>query len=360
VETEDIIKSKDFINLLKGYGNIYLNYNNHIEKINHGASKKNIIKIITYKELLMELSTFENKSINYFVEHGLDKNINKNANITLIITNNRNKTKLESYDFSYKDENKNIGIDIPYYHKDVPDGFSVFCTDEEFQLVINHVNRRESRTKNKRKEKKKEEKMISEPEPSKKNFICQLCRSRFDNYIEHIISEAHIRNIKKHKNSFNKLSLTFKRIVNNNLNIISNSSSNLSSGIKTTFSKSISNEIGSIFEFSPEDIKRINNKQSYNLRAKKSPSFDKNNYNCFNYFLSTSKNNNIKIIKNENDASSPQQQVSSTTSSNFRNILTIFDDISEINMKKSNKRKRNDDDEYIYNELNLKNKKIKI
>ena len=114
------------------------------------------------------MSTFDNKSINYFIEHGLDKNINKNANITLIITNNRNKTKLESYDFSYKDENKKICIDIPYYHKDVPDGFSVFCTDEEFQLVINHVNRWESKIKIKRKEKKKEENIISEPEPSKK------------------------------------------------------------------------------------------------------------------------------------------------------------------------------------------------
>ena len=109
----------------------------------------------------MELSTFENKSINYFIEHGLDKNINKNANITLIITNNRNKTKLESYDFSYKDENKNLCIDIPYYHKDVPDGFSVFCTNEEYQLVINHINRRESKIKKlKIKEKKKRKKKI--------------------------------------------------------------------------------------------------------------------------------------------------------------------------------------------------------
>ena len=100
------------------------------------------------------------------------------------------------------------------------------------------------------------------------------------------------------------------------------------------------------------------------MREKKSPSFGKNKYNYFNYFLSTSKNNKIKIIKNENDASSPQQQISSTTSSNFKNILTIFDDISEINknfsVKKLNKRKRNDEDNFIYNELNLKNKRIKI
>ena len=297
MKTEDIIKSKEFLNILKGYGNIYLNYNNHIETINNGTINKNIIKIITYKELLIELSTFDNKSINYFIEHGLNKNINKNTNITLIITNNRNETKLESYYFSYKDENKKICIDIPYYHNDVPDGFSVFCTDEEFQLVINHVNRRESKIKIKRKEKNKEENIISEPEPFKKNFICQLCRSRFDNYRVHIISDTHIKNIKKHKNSFNKLSLTFKRIFNNNFKISKeiSTTSNYSSEIKSTSSKFLLNDIGSIFEFSPDGVKRINNKQNYNLKEKKSASFGKNKSNCFNYFPTTSKNNNFKI-----------------------------------------------------------------
>ena len=350
--------------MIKTFGDIYLNYNNHIEKISHGSSKKNLIKIITYKELLLELSTFKNKSINYFVEQGLDKNINQKANITLIITTNRNKTKLESYDFSYKDENKNICVDIPYYHNNVPDGFSVFCTDEEFELVMNHVNRRNS--KSKIKEKKKEENINSEPEPSKKNFICQLCRSRFDNYKEHIISDTHGKNIKKHKNSFNKLSLTFKRIVSDNFNITKDNNSSTNSNSKS-FSNSLSNnDIINFFEFSPENIKKINNKQNYNLRVKKSPSFrkDSNNNNCFNYFMSSNKNNNIKIIKNENDVSSPQQQVSSTASSTFKNVLTLFDDISETNknssVKKMSKRKRNEEDDLIYDRLNLRNKRAKI
>ena len=50
----------------------------------------------------------------------------------------RNKTKLESHDFSYKDSHKKLIYDVPYYHKNVPEGFSVFCTDEEFDLENKH------------------------------------------------------------------------------------------------------------------------------------------------------------------------------------------------------------------------------
>ena len=103
----------------------------------------------------MELSSFEDKTINYFFNNGLNKNINQKANISLIITSNRNKTKLETYDFSYKDENKNTFYDIPYYHKNVPEGFSVFCTDEELDLVIKHVSRKDYKPKIKDKKKEK-------------------------------------------------------------------------------------------------------------------------------------------------------------------------------------------------------------
>ena len=358
METEHIVHSKDFLKLISSYGDIYLNYNNHIEKVSHGSSKKSPIKIITYKELLMELSSFESKTINYFIERGLDKNTNQKGNIALIITTNKNKTRLESYDFSYKDENKKICYDIPYYHKDVPEGFSVFCTDEEFELVIKHVNKRDSKPKVK--EEKKEETITSEPKPSKKNFICQLCRSRFDNYRDHIVSETHIKNIKKHKNSFNKLSLTFKRIVNNNCNI-----SKENSGIKV-FTNNYYEEINDLFEFSPKNSKKSENRQNYNLRVKKSPSFGKDNGNYFNYFMSSNKNNNIKIIRNENDVGSPQQQASSTASSAIKNLLTLFEETSDysknchLTKKPTCKRKRDEDDDSFCCQFNLKNKKIKI
>jgi hypothetical protein len=308
----------------------------------------------------MELSSFEDKTINYFIQNGLNKNTNKEGNISFIITTNKNKTKLETYDFSYKDENKKTCYDIPYYHRHVPEGFSVFCTDEEFESVLKYVSKRDAKAKIK--EKKKEEIITSEPEPSKKNFICQLCRSRFDNYRQHIISEIHIKNIKKHKNSYNKLSLTFKRIVNN-LNFSKENSS-----IKT-FSNQLSSDLSSIndlFEFSPQDFKKLNSHQSYNLRIKKSPSFTKDDNTYYNYFMTSSRNNNMKIIRNENDFGSPQQQVSSTASSTFKNILTLFDEISDKNIssiKKNNKRKREeyeDEDDLIYEQLNMKNKRFKI
>ena len=341
--------SKDFLKLINNFGNIYLDYNNHIEKINHGSSKKKIIKVITYKELLLEISSFKDKTINYFFDFGLDKNTNQEGNITLIVTNNKNKKKLESHDFSYKGENKNIHYDIPYYHNNVPEGFSVFCTDEELKLVIKHVNKRGS--KHKIKDKKKEENMASEPEPSKKNFICQLCRSRFDNYKEHIISETHMKNIKKNKRFFSQLSSTFKRIVNNNWKI-----SKENSDIET-FSNKLSEET----DFSLQDFKR-NNCIS---RIRRSPSFGKGDNNYLNFFMSSSKNNNIKIIRNENDSWSPQQHVSSTALSNCKNLLTIFDEISENNknisfVKRNHKRKRDEDFDLIYEQLNLRNRKIKI
>lgn len=332
-----------------------MDYNNHIELINHGTSKKSFIKIITYKELLLELSSFEDKTINYFFNNGLNKNINQKANISLIITSNRNKSKLETYDFSYKDENKNIFYDIPYYHKNVPEGFSVFCTDEELDLVIKHVNRKDYKPKIK--DKKKEENITSEPEPSKKNFICQLCRSRFDNYKQHIVSDTHLKNIKKHKNSFNKLSLTFKRIVNNNLNI-----SKFNFSVKP-FSNQLSDEINDLFEFYPHELKKFNSKQSYNLRIKRSPSFGRDDNNYYTYFMSSSKNSNIKIVKNENDYGSPQQQVSSTASSTFRNILTLFDEISDTNkniVSIKKKRRREEKEDFIYEQISSKNKRIKI
>ena len=127
VETETIITSKNFLRMINNFSDIHLAYNNHIEIIKHNNNVKNkAIKVITYKELILELSSFENKSLNFFFDHGLNKNTNQVSNITLILTTMRNKTKLETYDFSYKDSNKKIIYDVPYYHKEVPEGFSVF------------------------------------------------------------------------------------------------------------------------------------------------------------------------------------------------------------------------------------------
>ena len=222
IEDKKALKSLKFLKLIDKYGNIFFKYNNNIEKIIHNPKIKNPIKAITYKELLFELANWNNKPINklnYFIEQGKKKKTNPEANISMIIKNftNENNTHLESYDFSYKDKRGNIQYDIPYYHENVPEGFSVFCTDEEHKLVLEYVNKKRIKEKDKTKITNiKKEDITSAPEPSKKNYICHLCRVFFNNYKKHINSENHKQMILENKNCYKNLSETFKRIVFNN------------------------------------------------------------------------------------------------------------------------------------------------
>jgi hypothetical protein len=348
VESEEIITSSQFLKLIEKYGDIYFNNNNHIEIIKHNTKKNKIIKIITFKELLLEVAAFDNKSLNYFFDRGLNKNINPEAIISLIINTNtnKNKTQIESYDFSYKDDKKNIYFDIPYFHKNTPDGFSVFCTDEEYGLVLNHVNKKEYKLK--QKNKNKEEIITSEPEPTKKNFICQLCLVKFDNYKEHINSEEHNKNIIENKNAFNKLTSTFQRIVESNYN---------TNKTKEKGKKNMGNN--SFKGINLEKVKEVKDKNNYNLRKKNAVVYNK--YKNENYVIYSQKNNN----KNVDINTYPQPQVSSTASCTFKNALTYFEEFTDSNKikdidKQSKKRKRNkENEEFIYEEY-FKNKKVKI
>jgi hypothetical protein len=153
---------------------------------------------------------------------------------------------------------------------------------------MSYIKKKENnfqKNKIKEKEKLKEINLMSEPEPSKKNFICQLCRSRFDNYKEHILSETHCKNIKKHKNTFNKLTITFKRIVkshscdkNNFVYSTPKKELNLKEvkSKENSYTKSLSslltNESNNLIEFSPEDFKK---EKKYNLRIKKVPRLER-------------------------------------------------------------------------------------
>ena len=294
------------------------------------------------------MAAFDNKSLNYFFDRGLNKNINPEAIISLIINTNtnKNKTQIESYDFSYKDDKKNIYFDIPYFHKNTPDGFSVFCTDEEYGLVLNHVNKKEYKLK--QKNKNKEEIITSEPEPTKKNFICQLCLVKFDNYKEHINSEEHNKNIIENKNAFNKLTSTFQRIVESNYN---------TNKTKEKGKKNMGNN--SFKGINLEKVKEVKDKNNYNLRKKNAVVYNK--YKNENYVIYSQKNNN----KNVDINTYPQPQVSSTASCTFKNALTYFEEFTDSNKikdidKQSKKRKRNkENEEFIYEEY-FKNKKVKI
>ena len=350
VESEEVIKSQNFLKMIENYGDILFNDNNHIEVIKHNSKKNKIIKIITFKELLLELAAFDDKSLNYFYDRGLNKNMNPEAIISLIINSNKNKIQLESYDFSYKDENKNILFDIPYFHKNTPEGFSVFCTDEEYGLVLNHVNKKGYKLRQRNKYKNKEEALTSEPEPSKKNYICQLCFVKFNNYKEHISSEEHKRNINENKSAFNNLLMTFKRISDNNIN----------KSKEKRPKKIILNNNSSGFNILSEKIK-MKEKSYYNLR-------NKNNIYSINL---DDKNNNIDSLKKNNnkiiEISSPQPQVSSTASCTFKNAMTYLDEIPDsnknknINIKRFTKRKRNQEcNDFTFEEFYFKNKKVKI
>ena len=354
VESEESIKSQKFLKLIDNYGDIYFSDNNHIEIIKHNSKKNKLIKIITFKELLLEVAAFDDKTINYFYERGLTKNINPEAIISLIFNINRNKTKIESYDFSYQDNNKNIFYDIPYLHSGVPQGFSVFCTDEEYNLVLNHVNKAGYQMKQKKKNKSIEEPITPEPEPTKKNYVCQLCRVTFNNYKEHITSKTHLDNINDNKNAFNKLSSTFKRIAHNNFN---KPKETKITKISLNKPKASSSKLNIVLE----KIK-MKDKTNYNLRNKNIiiPGKQTNNINTTNYFALIRKNNKIM------DINSPPQQVSSTASCTFKNGLTSLEEIFDSqknngNLNNFTKRKRNREKElFINEEIYFKNKKSKI
>ena len=207
--------------MIKNYGNIYFNCDKHIKRYNHNSNNKEPIKVITYKELLFTLPNFKNISqdsntFDFFLDKGLNKNVNPDACISMLIRNNNNMniTHLESHDFSFKDKKEKIFYDVPYYHENVPEGFSIFCTDEEYKLVLEYVNKKRKREKEKKNVNNiNKEDLSSLPEPTKKNFICHLCRVYFNNYKKHINSEKHKNMILENKSSFKELSDTFKRIV---------------------------------------------------------------------------------------------------------------------------------------------------
>ena len=95
-----------------------------------------------------------------------------------------------------------------------------------------------------------------------------------------------------------------------------------------------------------------------NLRNK-NISLKKNDKNYVNY--NEPKNNHNKIF----DINSPQQQISSTASYTFKNALSCLEEISdhnkrEINQKLKKRKREENNEDFIYEELNFKNKRVKI
>ena len=143
--------------------------------------------------------------------------------------------------------------DIPFYHPNIPDNFSLFCSEFEYRQILRHLKTKEYKLQLEEKKLKMEEeqKLKTEPEPNKKNFLCQICKARFDNYIEHIRSNMHKKNKKKFDIAYINIKNTFNRIVENNksknVNNINNNNEVINNHKKNELFKNKNNNLN-IFE----------------------------------------------------------------------------------------------------------------
>ena len=223
IENLNFFKYKENKELIKDFNIIHCYDNNFIRKIyiknnrSKNFKEENIIKIITLNSLYDEINMFKSKLYDFFIEKGLNKNYSSDTTICIYL---RNKHKKES-DLIFQNFNNSKKLEennIPFYHPKAPDTFSLFCSEYEFKQILRHIKTEEYQIQLKEKKNKLEEEKIlkEEPEPNKKEFLCQICGARFDNYLEHIKSNLHNKNKIKYSEAFISINNTFKRIVENN------------------------------------------------------------------------------------------------------------------------------------------------
>jgi len=223
IENLNFFKYKENKELIKDFNIIHCYDNNFIRKIyiknnrSKNFKEENIIKIITLNSLYDEINMFKSKLYDFFIEKGLNKNYSSDTTICIYL---RNKHKKES-DLIFQNFNNSKKLEennIPFYHPKAPDTFSLFCSEYEFKQILRHIKTEEYQIQLKEKKNILEEEKIlkEEPEPNKKEFLCQICKARFDNYLEHIKSNLHNKNKIKYSEVFISINNTFKRIVENN------------------------------------------------------------------------------------------------------------------------------------------------
>ena len=194
---------------MQNYGVIFLYDNNHTRKIIVKENNDLSIRIITLNSLKKEIEFFTPKPFIYFIENGLNEKSNKKCTMAVIIKNKLNENILKYFSFNNSiNESEN---DVPFYHPDVPDGYSLFCSQFEYIQLMEFLKKNEKKFK-----KEEEESLEAEPIPRRKNFLCQICKIKFGNYIEHMNSSLHSHNKSKFSNIFKKIKNTFKRIVEYN------------------------------------------------------------------------------------------------------------------------------------------------
>ena len=147
----------------------------------------------------------------------LPRCINKNS----LIAVKRDK-KINYFEF-------NSEKDIPFYHRSTMKGYSVFCTDEEVELV----NKRSEGVGKWKDSFLTTNGIVNEvrkvPQPKDEHCYCLLCNVRFDDYVMHVTSEEHVKKVdeevmRKINNAFNRVRLFWvgkeekKEIINVNVN----------------------------------------------------------------------------------------------------------------------------------------------
>ena len=307
---------------------------------------KKILRVITAKALKQEIDYFHKNNFGYFITRNLPIKADKNTTLALIFKNKFDEEKIIFHVFNNSILEKEN--DIPFFHKEAPEGYSLFCCQNEFNQLMNYLkkNKKEKKIKN-----PKQEIFEIEPIPHKKHFVCQICKMRFENYLEHIHSKIHEQNKMNFADDFNRMKNTFKRIIlfNKNKNVEKEK-------IKVISSKKKNNEI---------IIKKENKIRNSNGNENISTNIISDNYNNETMNSDSLLKENNKIYKNKSKRkkniknglnyveTSNIKETKDNKDINLKDIKHILDTIKcrpVINSYYNKKRKKNEICKNFFNE----------
>lgn len=134
--------------------------------------------------------------------HGLPENINSNYLIALLIFYKSQEKMLFFHQFENKNENK---IEIPIYRENIPEGFSLFTTEKELEIINDYNDENNNDSDN-----SLINDIYSSIEPIGR--YCELCHKKYLIYSVHVKSKEHEEFLLSEKKQFNCIINTFKRV----------------------------------------------------------------------------------------------------------------------------------------------------
>lgn len=270
-------------------------------------------------------------AFNYFSKLGLRDNVNLSSSIIYQFPNIDNK-RFTCYEFPKIKEGifqkqSMTEYEIPQYIRDIPEGFSIFCTLWEASKIKQYLSlSKEEQDKLSLLENEDNDKddndVLTEPVP-KGNVYCHICCRKYEDYLAHIKTFNHKNNLNRNAMMKKNALDTFQRInlfwneKNNELNSDNekltqkknscSSISTISSAI--SISKTDDNFIKDINSFNLDsdilDFEKYNDKENQSQNEDKSHKKEKIKTNIFgkNKFLYPYSNDN-KGISNISSAQS--------------------------------------------------------